>query len=67
MATRPCALATLPPLPTQADLEVAYMTRGAQIVACNAARRLLLETFEAERTLQDRWLAGSRGDSRDGW
>jgi hypothetical protein len=39
-------------------LEVAYMTRGSQIVACDAARRLLLETIRAERTLQDRWRVG---------
>ena len=53
-ATRPCAIATLPVSPTQADLEVAYMTRGAQIVACDAARRLLLDTIATERQLQDR-------------
>ena len=57
-ATRPCALATLPASPTQADLEAAYMIRGSQIIACDAARRLLLETIAAERQMQDRWMQG---------
>lgn len=58
-AERPCALAILPASPTQADLEAAYMIRGSQIIACDAARRLLLETITTERQLQDRWMPGS--------
>lgn len=42
----------LPERPTQADLEVGYATRGAQIVACDAARRLAVETHEAEHALE---------------
>ncbi len=53
-ATRPCALATLPAEPTLGDLEAAYAARGAQIVACDGARRLAVETLLAERMLQDR-------------
>lgn len=53
-ATRSCALATLPAGPTLGDLEAAYAARGAQVVACDAARRLAVETLLAERALQDR-------------
>ena len=53
-ATRSCALATLPAEPTLGDLEAAYAARGAQVVACDGARRLAVETLLAERALQDR-------------
>jgi len=42
----------LPARPTEADLEIGYATRGAQIVACDAARRLAVETHEAEHALE---------------
>lgn len=68
-ATRPCALATLPETPSLADLEVAYLLRGAQIVACDGARRLAVEALTAERLMQDRWMGaqkrGRRGVSLD--
>ena len=54
-AVRPCQLAVLPDRPTKADLDAAYVKRGAQLVACEAARRLAVETLLAERALQDRW------------
>ncbi len=57
-ATRPCALATLPERASRADLDAAYAVRGAQIVSCDAARRLAVETLTAERELQDRWRRG---------
>ena len=57
-ASRACALHVLPRNPTQADLESSYATRGAQIVACDAARRLAVETHEAEHELEAR---ASRG------
>jgi len=41
----------LPPQPTLSDLEIGYVTRGAQIVACDAARRLAVETYEAQQAL----------------
>lgn len=50
-ASRPCSLYLLPAKPTQADLEIGYATRGAQIVACDAARRLAVQTHEAEHAL----------------
>ena len=53
-AVQPCQLAVLPDRPTRADLDAAYVTRGAQLVACEAARRLAVETLLAERALQDR-------------
>ncbi|WP_309607139.1 hypothetical protein [Phenylobacterium sp.] len=53
-AQRPCAIYLLPTAPTQADLEIGYVTRGAQIVACNAARALAVGTHEAEHGLADR-------------
>lgn len=52
-ATRPCALAVLPAEPTAGDLDAAYVLRGAQIVACDGARRLAVETLMAERAMQD--------------
>lgn len=55
-ATRPCALATLPAEPTLGDLEAAYAMRGAQIAACDAARRLAVETLSAEREAVGEWL-----------
>ena len=54
-AMRPCQLAVLPERPTRADLDAAYVERGAQLVACEAARALAVETLLAERALQDRW------------
>lgn len=55
-ATRPCALAVLPDHPTAADLDATYMQRGAQVVSCDAARALAVETLIAERRLVDEWL-----------
>ena len=52
-ASRPCELYRLPEAPTQADLEIGYATRGAQVVACDAARRLAVATHDAEHALED--------------
>jgi len=52
---RPCVLERLPEAPTIADLEIAYIERGARLVACEGARALAIETLTAERALQDRW------------
>lgn len=52
-ARRPCELHRLPAAATQADLEVSYAQRGAAIVACDAARRLAVETLDAEHALED--------------
>ena len=50
-AMRPCSLATLPDEPSIGDLEAGYMLRGAQVVACDGARRLAVETLIAERAM----------------
>jgi hypothetical protein len=60
-AAAPCALAVLPDAPSWADLETAYLRRGAQIVACDAARRLAVETLTAERAMQDRLRGETQG------
>lgn len=54
-AVRPCVLDRLPEAPTEGDLEVAYISRGAALVACEAARELAVGTLLAEREMQDRW------------
>jgi len=59
-AIRPCALATLPPEPTTGDLDAAYVLRGAQLVACDGARRLAVETLQAERAMQDEQARAAR-------
>ncbi|MFT4912978.1 MAG: hypothetical protein ACI9YM_001563 [Brevundimonas sp.] len=66
VATTPCPLARLPDSPTEADLEVAYMQRGGDLVACDAARQLAVDTLVAERALQDRWrkVQDGRGDAK---
>lgn len=65
-ATTPCRLDRLPERPTLADLEASYMARGTDLVACDAARRLAVETLTAERALQERWrpAPGERGRNR---
>lgn len=50
-ALRPCKLHVLPSAPTLADLEIGYVTRGADLVACDAARRLAVETHQAQQAL----------------
>lgn len=55
-ATRPCALAVLPEAATLGDLETAYALRGAQVAACDSARRLAVDTLLAERAAVEAWL-----------
>lgn len=55
VAETPCVLERLSGTQTQADLEVAYIQRGARLVECETARALAVETLIAERALQDRW------------
>ncbi|MDO8408877.1 MAG: hypothetical protein Q7S93_02280 [Phenylobacterium sp.] len=50
-ALRPCKLHVLPPAPTLADLEIGYVMRGADLVACDAARRLAVGTHQAQQAL----------------
>ena len=53
-AARPCAIYLLPQAPSESDLEIGFATRGAQIVACDAARGLAVQTHAAEHALEDR-------------
>jgi len=55
VVTSPCSLTRLAEAPTLADLEVAYMERGGDLLACDAARQLAVDTLLAERALQARW------------
>ncbi|MBX9709225.1 MAG: hypothetical protein K2X61_14980 [Caulobacteraceae bacterium] len=57
----------MPEAPTLGDLEIGYMTRGAQIAACDAARRLAVETLQAERGLIDRQAEGRDRARRPWW
>jgi len=56
----------LPEAPSLADLEAAYMARGAQIVACDSARRLAVEALNVERAMQDRWMEAQKRGRRRG-
>jgi hypothetical protein len=60
-AASPCALYMLPGNPTESDLDIGYATRGANLIACDAARRLAVQTWAAEHELQDRRAAAKRG------
>ncbi len=51
-ARAPCDLYRLPDAATQADLEIGYATRGAEVAACDAARKLAVETHDAEHALE---------------
>jgi len=53
VATRSCRLDTLPASPSISDLEISYAARGADLVACEAARKLAVQTFEAQDALLD--------------
>lgn len=46
----------LPDPATLGDLEALYVRRGAALAACDGARRLAVETHEAEHALEDRAL-----------
>jgi hypothetical protein len=63
-ASRSCSLYRLPQAPTQADLEIGYATRGAQLVACDAARALAVQTHAAEHALEDQVTGKGRAPSR---
>ncbi|GAA0392201.1 hypothetical protein GCM10009093_18500 [Brevundimonas terrae] len=50
---RDCALAMVEDSGDLAALEAAYMRRGQQILACDAARALAVETLKRERGLRE--------------
>lgn len=47
----PCKLPMIGEGGGLADLEIAYMERGEQILACDSARRMAVKTLLAEREL----------------
>ena len=51
-AARPCKLSHLPEGPSHSDLDIAYAQRGADLVSCDAARRLAVQTHAAEHQLE---------------
>lgn len=66
-ALRPCGLYTLPPRPTQADLEIGYSTRGAQLIACDAARAQAVQAHTREHELEDQAAAVREQRARPFW
>ncbi|MFL5297676.1 MAG: hypothetical protein ACJ798_14960 [Phenylobacterium sp.] len=50
----------MPQRPTQADLEIGYATRGAELAACDAARALAVQTHAAEHALQDQFTKAAK-------
>ena len=56
-AVRPCALPRLTTDARERDLDRLYAERGAAVVACDAARRLAVDTLLTERDLIDAWFA----------
>ena len=65
-AVRPCALQRLPEHPSISDLESGYEARGAALVACNAARRLAVDTYFAQQKLAEDQQKGRKARGR-GW
>ncbi|QYF87522.1 hypothetical protein [Brevundimonas sp. PAMC22021] len=57
-------MAVVPDAATLADLETAYVQRGEQLVRCDGARRLAVETLLAERSMMDAWSAETNKPSR---
>lgn len=66
-AKRACGLYVLPPAPTNADLEVGYATRGAQLAVCEGRRQLAVDTHAAERVLDDQARAAREKRRRPWW
>lgn len=56
----PCALTTLGPAPTLADLEEAYARRGADLVICDIARQMAVSIHDREHADEDAWLEDSK-------
>lgn len=57
-AIEPCRLVgRLPADATQADLEIGFAVRGAEILACDAKRALAVDVHAREHADQGAWLA----------
>ena len=52
---------------TVGDLEAGYHERGRDLVDCEARRRELLASWQAERALQDRWREETAPKRRGWW
>lgn len=54
---RPCSLYQLPNdrVPTRADLEIGYATRGANILECDGRRQLNADTLKREHEAEAEW------------
>lgn len=55
-ARKPCGLYRLPANPTQADLEVGYVTRGAQLIECDGLRAVAVTTFDTQAEAEAAWI-----------
>lgn len=66
-ARKPCAIYVLPPNAFHADEEIGYTSRGAQIVSCDKARQLAVQTFDLEHQLQAQALAQHAQRERPWW
>lgn len=62
-----CSLYRLPANPSQADLEFGYTARGANVAACDAARRLAVQTHDDEHALEAKAEAERVARARPWW
>lgn len=66
-ARKSCGIYVLPDNPTRSDLETGYNARGAQIVACDSARGLAVQTHDDEHALEDKADAERAARARPWW
>ncbi len=66
-AARACALYLLPASPTQADLEIGFATRGAQILDCDGRRAQAVAAHQLEHDIQDQAAAARAERARPWW
>lgn len=66
-AAAPCQIYLLPELPTQADLEIGFATRGAQLLGCDGMRDLAVKTHEEEHRLEAAWAQRTEDLQRPLW
>lgn len=64
---RACSLYVLPTHASLMDLELGYATRGAQLVACDAARGAAVAIHDAEHALEARQAADREKRLRPWW
>lgn len=66
-ARKACSLSRLPENPTEGDLEALAQSRGADIVACDAARRLAVQIHDDEHALEAKADAERAARARPWW